>query len=484
MACLLRLLFLGVLNLESANARVSGCADQNGGSLYNAWIRLDRAKSWEDVEVVFAIRQTSTQWLREKANTVSDPESPDYGNYMNFDEIAQYVHGHFDSVSAVVNMLSSAGVEREYIHFTLGQDFAIVHIPIGVAEDMFQAEFHYYKHTIKHKLQVIRSDEYAVPDSLVGHVDYVLGVSIHDLPKLPPKDCAPGRKTSAESNKEKHVMGPGNVTPLKIQEVYNLSWYTSSNSHTSQSVVSFHEQYYSSKDLEKFLRQFNLTAGKIDILGYNNMSDPGMEADLDMQYIFSTGQGVSTSFTSVSTSSKSILNDFLTWIVFEVNRTMSPLVHSLSYADIEAMVDPAYINRTEIELMKFALSGRTVLVASADSGVLCDYIKPHSFTPYWPSSSPYVTSVGGTISDVKTVWPGSGGGFSNVIPAPDYQKDTIKMYLNKFKSPNRVYFNPFGRGYPDLSAFAVGCMTINDGEFWPLDGTSCATPIVAGELPI
>lgn len=471
---------LGLFLVFARNFVIGSCASavEQNGFPQNVWIRLDRAVSWEEVRVVFAIKQSNTGWLEKKAEAVSDPESPDYSNYMNFDEIAQHVHGDYDSVSAVVGMLKLVGVEKERIHFTLGQDFAVVHLPVATAEEVFQTEFYYYQHAIDHKRQVVRSEEYTLPFCLSGHVDYVLGVSIHDLPRSSLRAWVPLRSKGSD---EDTSIDAKVVTPQRIQESYNISWYVASNPHTSQSVISFRGQYYSPKDLEIFLKQFHLTGGKIDTLGFNNASDPSFEADLDIQYIFSGGQGVSTSFVSIPASLNTPFEDFLSWVLNEINSTTSSLVHSLSYADIEDLVDPAYRVRTEFELKKFAVSGRTVLIASADSGVLCNK-STHSFTPYWPSSSPYVTSVGGTMPDIKTVWMGSGGGFSNVNPAPKYQNEAVRKYLNKNILPDQTYFNTAGRGYPDLSAFAVGCRTINDGKAWDIDGTSCATPIVAGEF--
>jgi len=54
----------------------------------------------------------------------------------------------------------------------------------------------------------------------------------------------------------------------------------------------------------------------------------------------------------------------LTWIVGQVNTTNSPWVHSVSYGDDESTVDPDYRQRIKVELMKFGVSGRSVLVAS------------------------------------------------------------------------------------------------------------------------
>ena len=65
------------------------------------------------------------------------------------------------------------------------------------------------------------------------------------------------------------------------------------------------------------------------------------------------------------------------------------------------------------------------LFSSGDEGVGCSTDK---FAPHWPTSSPYVTSVGGTNIDQDTeiAWSGGGGRFSTMFAIPDYQKDAVQ----------------------------------------------------------
>jgi hypothetical protein len=47
----------------------------------------------------------------------------------------------------------------------------------------------------------------------------------------------------------------------------------------------------------------------------------------------------------------------------------------------------------------------------------------------------------------------SGGGFSNLWPAPAYQQAAIKNYLATASNiPPQRYWNASGRGYPDVAA--------------------------------
>ena len=195
------------------------------------------------------------------------------------------------------------------------------------------------------------------------------------------------------------------------------------------------------------------------------------------------GRNVDTWFISTSTYSNGAQEDFLSWITLQVNTTDSPWVHSISYGDEESTIPQSYIDRVNTEFQKFGVSGRTVLFASGDSGVECKGLINKKYHPNWPTSSPYITSVGGT-SGTNEVWTLGGGGFSNKQPMPDYQKEAVQKYLASSSAPPTKYFNVTGRAYPDVSAFAVDFSVYYLDVEIPVDGTSCATPTFAGVVSL
>jgi len=50
----------------------------------------------------------------------------------------------------------------------------------------------------------------------------------------------------------------------------------------------------------------------------------------------------------------------------------SPWVHSISYGDNENTVTRALADQLDVEFMKMASSGRTIMVASGDDGAQCN----------------------------------------------------------------------------------------------------------------
>ena len=427
------------------------------------WIRVGRVRGGE-VELLLAINQVNTEWLEPKLWAVSYPDSPDYGQYMNFDEIAEVVHGRPESIEAVLEAFATVGVQKGQFDFTIGRDFAVVVAPITAVEKLFSAEFNLYEHVHDPNYKIVKSLDYSIPFDLVEHLDFVSGIS--NFPR-------PNRVTPRKRSPSDGIFG---TNPSSIARDYNIS-YDSSNPQNSQAVAAFLGQYFSPDDLRAFQQQYHVPDNPIAKTdGKNEPSNPGIEANLDVEYITSTGRKVPTWFISVSRKANKGQEDFLYWIMQQINDTNSPWVHSISYGDYEVSIPTDYQNRSDMEFMKFGISGRSIMIASGDEGVHC---RRNKYVPEWPTCSPYVTSVGGTTS-LTMVWSFGGGGFSNTFPIPDYQKDVVEQYLQSGKVPPTKYFNTSGRAYPDVSAFAVNFDIIVNGEGASVDGTSCATPTFSG----
>ena len=430
----------------------------------DGWIRVGNPTSGEKLRVTFAIKRTNAEWLEAKLKAVSYPDSPEYGKYLNFDEIARHVHGCPESVQALISTLESFGISRSDVDFTLGMDFAVTELPIDVVETMFSTRLHRYQRVGDKDRVVTTALDYTVPPTLLDHLDFVSGIA--GFPRA-------NRVSPRKSDKSARVLG---TTPQSIYTSYNVN-YTASSTNNAQAIASFLKQYFNPKDLADFQKKFDLPANPIvEVIGVNNPNDAGIEAELDVQYISALGKNVPTWFVSISTTANKGQEDFLSWIVAEVNRTNSPWVHSVSYGDYEQSIPNDYQFRVDDEFMKFGISGRTVLIASGDEGTHC---QKGQFIPEWPTCSPYVTSVGGTVS-LSEVWTDGGGGFSNVYNTPDYQLDTVQAYLNSGETPAKSYFNASGRAYPDVSVFATNFEIIVGGSTESVDGTSCATPTFAG----
>ena len=75
----------------------------------------------------------------------------------------------------------------------------------------------------------------------------------------------------------------------------------------------------------------------------------------------------------------------------------------------------------------------------------------------------------------------SGGGFSTYMERMSYQEDAVSAYLNSgVPLPRSKDFNPKNRGFPDVSAIGHNYVTVQNGFYYLVDGTSASTPLWAG----
>jgi tripeptidyl-peptidase-1 len=178
-----------------------------------------------------------------------------------------------------------------------------------------------------------------------------------------------------------------------------------------------------------------------------------------------------------------------------------------------------YVQRTNLEFMKIAAMGTTILVSSGDAGSpgrtneLCDQNRSH-INPVFPGGSPWVLSVGATYVQAfpkgttrwnstlchllecpsgtqeamttysMTGWT-SGSGFTHWDETPSWQKRQVSTYLSEHANelPNGRYFNSKGRAYPDVATFGHNCaMYSGFGGWMGGDGTSCSSPMLAGVI--
>lgn len=187
----------------------------------------------------------------------------------------------------------------------------------------------------------------------------------------------------------------------------------------------------------------------------------------------------------------------LDWLDSITSMRNPPLVHSVSFSlDDNRQVSQEYVVTMNTNLLKAAALGLSLLFASGDDGVWGRLGYGLRFHPEFPGSSPFVTSVGGTNFQTKSLtspessWSCSGGGFSEVSPIPPWQDTAVKDYLrNAYSSgvlPSTFLFNSAGRGYPDVSAIAGQtnpyCVLVNEDVFVGLSGTSGSTSVFAAMI--
>jgi len=464
------------------------------------WDNLGTAPLDESAVFIFGLKQKNTNILERVFWQVSDPDSPQYGKYLKNSQITKLIGRDKHFVSLFLARLSGENfLETDDNVFFSQQsaskcivntniDWITCEFSIRNAMRLFNVQkFHVFRKPGSQRKYIRTTSYLKIPQSAANMIDYIGGAT-SKLPSVDQK-LQINREDFGKTIKEnfKHI---GNY-PTVIRERYNISSETGQHPDNSQCTPQFLEQYYHQGDLDLFWRLY----GK----GYDHRQEidkvigdvpgglSGIEASLDTQYIMSTGNNITTWFWYTAGRHEQ-QEPFLQWLIDLSNEEKPPLVNSASYSDKERTVDPDYMKRINVEFMKAGARGLTLLFASGDDGAGCQENK--RFEPQWPSTSPYVTTVGGTAFihpfgiGEEEGYDISGGGFSDVFDMPDYQKDLVAGFLGTSeKLPPDDYYRPTGRGYPDIAAVSNHYWVVNNHVPVPgVLGTSASCPVVAGIL--
>ncbi|XP_008938458.1 PREDICTED: tripeptidyl-peptidase 1, partial [Merops nubicus] len=386
------------------------------------WTHAGRVSPGHDVQLTFALRQRGVGHLAQLVEAISDPRSPQYGRYLPLEQLRDLVQPSTATLMTVLKWLQGHGGERCQSVATL--DFLECRMPTRTAESLLPgAELHRY---VKGQVSVVRSPHpYAVPEELAEHLDFVGG--LHRFPAerkvvgraWAQRGAEPGRQRGGRAG---FHLG---VTPAVLRKRYNMTaGDVGLLPNNSQACAQFLEQYFHQADVAEFMQLFGSSfahRSQVDqVVGHQGKGKAGLEASLDVEYIMSTGANISTWVFSNAGRHES-QEPFLAWLLLLSNMSSLPWVHSVSYGDDEDSLSRAYMERVNVEFMKAAARGLTILFASGDDGAGCRKVPSgnHTFRPSFPASSPYVTTVGGTsfknpfLVTAEVTDYISGGGFSN-----------------------------------------------------------------------
>lgn len=453
---------------------------------------------------------------------VSDPDSDSYGKHWTGAQVAALTATDRNAVEKVLRALSPAACSP------LGGDALRCTAAPDELEAIFQVRFEAWQDESKDsaRLAIVASTPLRIPMAIRPHVVFIEG-----LTELPVR-----HRVRPLVSAEVGLLDDGHmVAPETILKTYNVSDGAEAPTVTQAVAEFIGNDLERQSDLTLFgaaVGLGNLTIDKV-IGPPNDPSASSTEATLDIQYLASVGFpnknvvwnqrdwmfALATSLaTAKDTDRPSVVSVSYAWNEDRQCRGLPGAVNC-SHTD-----NAGYINRTNVEFQKLGLLGTTVLVASGDSGAhgrtdeTC-LLKPRMH-PDFPAASPFVTTVGGTqfsgsvttstdapickeaqarpcagdghevvaSNDRSVKTPSerarivSGGGFSNYSPRPDYQRDAVSAYLKQHADavPSAHLFNSEGRGYPDISALSHAYFIIMNNNTGYVDGTSAATPVIAG----
>lgn len=433
--------------------------------------------------VVLKLQNMDT--LTQELYATSSPDSSKYGLHWTIDQVNELTKPTPESYAVVIKWLNAHGIQN----IVIGANPELIKVSAKVAEveRLLQVRMQVFRHDQTGQAYIRSMDTYSVPVDVARHVDLVSG--INRLPNNYHKDAFQALQRTA------HGSSPTPVTPQSIRALYKIPELTKVQPGVVQAVVSFLGQYWAPSDLSAFQSWAGLIQNPIaHLVGYNNPSpaQSGVEASLDVDYLSGIPEYLPT---WVWSTNGTIANGNEPWMVFldDLVKALKghttpdfPSVFSMSYQDLEFTVSRAYAVSVCNLFQKITMTGITFVTGSGDWGVGCDAKQGAScsvFTADFPSSCPYVTSLGGTYvnsagTEVNVDF--SSGGFSNYFAAPSFQASQIASYLQQ-PSVRAVaqYFNASGRAFPDVATVSTNFQVVANGMLIPVAGTSAATPTFA-----
>ncbi|KAH9015098.1 subtilisin-like protein [Lactarius pseudohatsudake] len=471
------------------------------------WLNLGNPPADATIDLHIALKANNENALTDALMEVSSPGHPKHGAYLSREEVAELVAPPSDVLELANAWLDHYGVHPSTISTQHGGSWlTLTAVPISRANELLSASYQLYQH-IGTNDTVLRTLSYGVPAALVEHVQNVAPTTHFGFPRTPRQERLMRRGGAHTEQTKVPGEGPGTVlssrdqyvTPSFLRSFYKTSTYVPlAADRNVLGVAAYIGDYASPSDLRQFMNEyrFDATSATYSVVmikgGGYDPSNPTIEGNLNMQY--TSAIAYPTPHIFYSTGGLNVKGDpFLNWVNYVLSQWSVPQTVSTPYGMPEYTIPPDYAVRLCDLFAQLGTRGASVLFASGNDGVgggNCLFRDNSGnsrvqFLPSFPSTCPWVTSVGGTTGYNPEVAASlSGGGFSVYFPRPPYQNNAVPTFLRSLGGQYYGLYNPGGRGVPDIALQAIDVVTIVKGELWKSRGTSCATPAAAGIISL
>jgi len=450
----------------------------------NGWIASGQAAASTVLSLKFIMRPAEPSSSLDRAfHAVSDPlnSTGRFRRYLSHDEIAALVSPQPGAEKALQEWWAAAGAKGHWTRSRHGDVLTMTCTVEHLLRVFPEAAMHRFEHPSMSGDGIFRSlTPAALPAALSDHVLSVLGLGDFG---------APPRAVRARSSKIGCDFKGAIIDPPVIAHQYGIPNASTRPANaaqvSSQGVAAFEDAEFKQSDVDAFDKGYGLPGTTIKVVGPNNGGYFG-EASLDTQYITASGSGAPTYFLAQKEF------DLLGWCELVLKQSDVPKVLSISWGGPESQYPKEGMAAANKCFQKLGLLGVSIFASSGDDGTGKQgsgiFNRCAKFDPTWPASSPYLTAVGATYleGDTEIGWSSSGGGFSAIFEAPEYQNSSIKEYVSSGAAlPNPKLYPAGGRVTPDVSALGT-CYTVWSGgaATGTLSGTSASTPTFAGMVAL
>ncbi|KAI9435202.1 subtilisin-like protein [Lactarius psammicola] len=476
----------------------------------SGWDTLGYPPAGTTIDLHVALKAHNESALVDTLYKVSDPKSSKhvlsntlprtiYGAHLSMEQVAQLVAPHPDTLELINSWLKHHGVPSSSVSTTHGGSWlTLTGVPVSQANALLGASYQLYRRTGTNDTTILRTIGYALPAVLHTHVQTVVPTTYFDSMRTPqqtpwrsavraPADLASRELVTMLSSRN------NKVTPSDVRWPYKTSAYVPVATDRNKPGGSA----YRTDAVGVDYRVAVINGG-----GYDPRR-PSTEGNLNMQWTQAMAYPTPHIFYSTGGSLRLQPDNkepakgdaWLEWLRFMLKDQNVPQTIVTPYSNDESDLPLEYTTALCKLFAQLGARGVSVIFTSGNGGVgrgncvAKDGSGKVRFNPEFPSTCPWVTSVGGTTDGTTFEGPEvaadlSGGGFSNHFPRPDYQDEAVPTFLRDLGSKHNGFYNAAGRGIPDISAQALKLSIVLNNQPFLSSGTSGAVPIVAGIIAL
>ncbi|KAA8569851.1 hypothetical protein EYC84_002194 [Monilinia fructicola] len=487
------------------------------------WKRVARAPAEGIINLNIALKQSQFDELERQLYQVSDPFHEKYGNHLTSDEVDELIRPSSQTLDSTREWLLDNGIDASRLSYSSAKDWIHLSIPVKDAERLLDTEYHVYEHEAGG--QIIRTPNWSLPLHLHKHIDAIQPTT--SFMRAAPRSSYNPRNLKVVPRHTNYIEGqlsegqtPAGYTPPSNTTLSKLCDATAVSPQCFQAL--YKTGNYKPKSAGKNKIGFKQFPGRVQnttLTADQLANGAGKEANLDLTAI--TGISYPTPITAYSTGGQPPFNasigtdsnsnepyaDWLNYVLAQPDSEI-PQVISTSYGDEEQTVPEFYAKRVCEQLAQLGARGVSILFSSGDYGVgdngTCisnDGKNTTQFIPDFPTSCPYVTSVGATkffepevaayrptgidpIDGKKHGGWSTGAGFSNYFARPSYQDKVVSDYIKNLNGTFDGLYNKSGRAYPDISAQGTYFAYVWNQTYGSISGTSASTPLLSGIIAL
>ncbi|KAK8091208.1 hypothetical protein PG994_000713 [Apiospora phragmitis] len=464
------------------------------------WKRVERASADRVMNLQIGLKQGNFEELERHLYEVSDPAHARYGQHLSQQDVKDLVKPSDEALDLVHEWLQDNGVAPA--GYSTAKDWISVTLPVEKIESLLDTKYHTYEHADGSR--VARTSKWSLPAHLHDHIDTIQPTTsffraraerfdhVLDAGWIPPAYTPPSNSTISK------VCNISSVTPECFETLYGTKGYKTRAAGVNKvGFTNYLGEHPIRSDAELFLAKYRpgAVSSAKDFKQYTIANGPGdgpispeeladgtdKEANLDVQAI----AGGSPPFIPSSMAPDNTNEPYLVWLDYLLSQPIIPQVISTSYSDDEQTVPRSYANRVCQEFARAGVRGTSILFSSGDDGVgpdggVCmsnDGKNTTQFLPGFPSSCPYVTTIGATMKFQPEV-------VANYFEAPKYQKQVTDAYVKSLNGTFDGLYNKKGRGYPDISAQGMYFAYFYNGTEGTISGTSASCPLTGGIISL